>query len=68
MSKGLIRGIRETSEKSRRLRELAINLPYEQGLKVRQEQDKLWKKYQFLCGLSNALEKNHYYQFSFSLL
>lgn len=57
MSKDLIKKIRETASKSRTMRELAFDLPYEESQKLRQEQDEVFKKYQFLCGLNDALNK-----------
>ena len=44
-------------KESVKLQDLAIGLPYKQAIPIRQEQNKKYKKVQFLKGLSDALKK-----------
>ena len=57
MSKILQDKIAREIKESAEMRNIAIGLPYKQGVAVRREQNKKYKKVQFLKGLNDALRK-----------
>lgn len=57
MSKMLQDKIAKEIKESVKLRELSIGMDYNQGTAVREEQEKKYKKVQFLKGLNDALRK-----------